>query len=124
MLRSSGENTVNTEGFVPITYEGPLGSHMVPSPTKKVSNYGFRTRGDKFSVHPDDVSAAPNVFVAVAAAPQVLEAPIIEMTVVPASKMVSLEVTDAVASAPVADIKPEEPVTRRIRTARVRTEME
>lgn len=98
-------------GFVPITYNGPLGSHIVPSPTRKVRNYGLHTRGDRFSVHPDDIAASPDVFVP-APAP-VLEAPVIEVVVVPppepesapAPSVVDLFATDAETAAPESSLR-------------------
>ncbi len=111
-------------GFVPITYNGPLGSHIVPSPTRKVRNYGLRTRGDHFSVHPDDIAASPDVFIPVPAL--VLEAPVIEVVVVqppepesaPAPATVDLFAADAETAAPEASLRP----PRRSRAARSHTD--
>ena len=54
---------------VEIQYAGPVGTHLVPSPTRKVSTYGMHTRGDTFLVHQADQENSPNIFV-LAAQPQ------------------------------------------------------
>lgn len=81
MSRSvSSNNTSAFSGpdFVEITYNGPVGNHMVLSPRRFFKNYGMHTKGDTFRVHVEDQKAAPIIFVlnpvAPAAAP-VPEAP-------------------------------------------------
>jgi hypothetical protein len=50
---------------VKVTYNGPVGSHLVASPTRKRPTYGMHTRGDVFEIHPADQEAAPKLFVLV-----------------------------------------------------------
>ena len=48
--------------MVKIVYRGSRGKHIVPSPLRKVRNYGMHTYGDIFCVHFDDQKTAPNWF--------------------------------------------------------------
>lgn len=48
--------------MVKIRYDGPIGTHLVVSPLRRVPTYGLHTRGDIFEVHEQDQQAAPNVF--------------------------------------------------------------
>jgi hypothetical protein len=50
------------ETWPSVTYYGPASNHYVASPTKKVKNYGYRSRGSILQVHPDDVKAKPDLF--------------------------------------------------------------
>ena len=50
---------------VSITYAGPVGNHLVPSPTRRIANYGMHTRGDAFLVFETDQKALPSIFVLV-----------------------------------------------------------
>lgn len=50
---------------VEVIYMGPVGTHLVPSPTRKVANYGLHTRGDVFLVHTADQEQAPTKFILV-----------------------------------------------------------
>ena len=60
--------------FVVIKYKGPVGSHMVYSPLKKVVNYSMHTFGDVFCVHADDQATLPDLFELQAEAPTPAEA--------------------------------------------------
>ena len=50
------------DNMVPIVYRGGRGRHLVPSPLRKVPNYGMHTYGDTFCVHFDDQAKLPGVF--------------------------------------------------------------
>lgn len=50
------------ENMVKIIYRGPVGVHVVPSPLRKVRNYGMHTYGDVFCVHFSDQEANPTLF--------------------------------------------------------------
>lgn len=51
--------------LVKIQYAGPIGSHLVPSPLRRVATYGLHTRGDVFEVDSGDQETNPGVFVLV-----------------------------------------------------------
>ena len=55
----------NEPSRVEVIYMGPVGTHLVPSPTRKVANYGLHTRGDVFLVHTADQEQAPTKFILV-----------------------------------------------------------
>lgn len=50
------------ENMVKVKYNGPIGTHIVPSPLRKFTNYGMHTNGDIFCVHVDDQRMAPYLF--------------------------------------------------------------
>ena len=52
----------NQPEMVRVVYRGSRGKHIVPSPLRKVRNYGMHTYGDIFCVHFDDQKTAPNWF--------------------------------------------------------------
>lgn len=58
-----GEVKVAPPKMVQIVYQGPIGTHMVPSPMRLVRSYGLHTRGDSFMVHQADQQAKPQIFV-------------------------------------------------------------
>jgi hypothetical protein len=49
--------------LVTVTYNGPVGNHLVASPTRKRPTYGMHTNGDVFEVYAADQEAAPKMFV-------------------------------------------------------------
>ena len=52
----------NQPEMVKVVYRGSRGKHIVPSPLRKVRNYGMHTYGDVFCVHFDDQKTAPTWF--------------------------------------------------------------
>lgn len=51
--------------MVKIVYNGPIGTHLVVSPLRRVPTYGLHTRGDIFEVDEKDQKAKPDIFVLV-----------------------------------------------------------
>ncbi len=61
MARSA--QVVEEQEMVEILYNGPVGTHLVPSPSRKVANYGLHTRDEAFFVHVADQEQQPTKFV-------------------------------------------------------------
>jgi hypothetical protein len=59
----SQENSMPDSDVVLVTYASPnRGSHRVIGPQTQ-TNYGYRSGGDRFYVHKDDIKAAPHLFI-------------------------------------------------------------
>lgn len=61
---------LDTSDWVQIQYNGRVGAHYVPSPTRVVRHYGYYTNGQTFWVHPDDQDKDPETFALVEKEPE------------------------------------------------------
>lgn len=96
--RSANFPEMNDEAFVKVRYTHPnIGDHRVVGASTRI-DYGYRSGGDIFLVHKDDIKLAPHLFLPIEVEPGKVEPPKAEPVITPEPEPIMVSVKEATVS--------------------------